>query len=43
MANDQAMEDVQNVFRHTIMERFYNLKFPDTRLSNILSVNSVSH
>ena len=33
MANDQAMEDVQNVFRHTILERFYNLKFPDTKMA----------
>jgi len=33
MANDQAMEDVLNVFRHTIMERFYNLKFPDTKMA----------
>ena len=33
MANDQAMEDVLNVFRHTILERFYNLKFPDTKMA----------
>jgi hypothetical protein len=33
MANDQAMEDVQNVFKHTILERFYNLKFPDTKMA----------
>jgi len=33
LANDQAMEDVQNVFRHTIMERYYNLKFPDTKMA----------
>jgi hypothetical protein len=33
MANDQAMDDVQNVFKHTILERFYNLKFPDTKMA----------
>jgi hypothetical protein len=33
MASDQAMEDVQNVFKHTILERFYNLKFPDTKMA----------
>jgi hypothetical protein len=33
MANDQAMEDVLNVIRHTILERFYNLKFPDTKMA----------
>ena len=33
MASDQAMEDVLNVFRHTILERFYNLKYPDTKMA----------
>ena len=33
MADDQAMEDVLNVFNHTILERFYNLKFPDTKMA----------
>jgi len=33
MASDQAMEDVLNVFNHTIIERFYNLKYPDTKMA----------
>ncbi len=42
MANDQAMEDVQNVFRHTILERFYNLKFPDTKMAKTFYVRGTA-
>ena len=42
MASDQAMEDVQNVFRHTILERFYNLKFPDTKMAKTFYVRGTA-
>ncbi|MFC1720525.1 hypothetical protein ACFL00_05260 [Pseudomonadota bacterium] len=42
MANDQAMDDVQNVFKHTILERFYNLKFPDTKMAKTFYVRGTA-